>query len=177
MAENLAKNLINLSDRGFSPDETAELRFNHGEGSLHIRPLVVVAQERFPIEIFTIIVDRHHWIASVIWRSECRRISDIRSFIYGESIGNRLRYSLNMWSSARIVASTTVAVTNSSILATIRYAVAIAVIVLIGFQTSVSYSSYRGSASGQAPCSRHLNYSIMLHYLLSQLLLWRDKCE
>ncbi len=45
MAQDLAKNLVHLSDRRLRPDARAELGLNHGEGRLDIRPLVVVRQE------------------------------------------------------------------------------------------------------------------------------------
>lgn len=51
MAENLTKNLVNLSDRGFSPYRTPEFCFYHREGGFHIRPLVIMGQELFPIEV------------------------------------------------------------------------------------------------------------------------------
>ena len=51
MAKNLAKNFINLSDRGFSSNRSPELGLNHGEGGLHIRPLVIMSQESIPIEV------------------------------------------------------------------------------------------------------------------------------
>jgi hypothetical protein len=51
MAENLAQNLVDLSSRCLSPNRTTELSLNHRESGLHIRPLVVVSQERFPIEV------------------------------------------------------------------------------------------------------------------------------
>ena len=51
VAENLTKDFINLSDRGFSPYRTSELALNHGEGGLDIRPFVIMSKEGFPIEV------------------------------------------------------------------------------------------------------------------------------
>ncbi len=51
MTQNLTKYLVNLSNRGFGTNRTAELGFYHREGSLNIRPLVVVGKESIPIEI------------------------------------------------------------------------------------------------------------------------------
>ena len=42
MTQNLTKNLINLSDRGLGANRPAELAFNHAEGGLNIRPLMVM---------------------------------------------------------------------------------------------------------------------------------------
>ena len=51
MAKNLTKNLIDLSYGSFSPNSTTELGFNHGESSFDVRPLVIMAQEYFPIKV------------------------------------------------------------------------------------------------------------------------------
>jgi len=51
MAQNLTEDFIDLSDRGFSPHRTPELALNHREGSLHVRPLVIVSQESVPIKV------------------------------------------------------------------------------------------------------------------------------
>ena len=51
MTENLAKNLIHLSDGSFSSYRSPELRLNHRKDSLHIRPLMIMLQEGIPIEV------------------------------------------------------------------------------------------------------------------------------
>lgn len=51
MAKYLAKNLIDLSSRSLSPNRTTELGLYHREGGFHIRPLVVMLQKGFPIEV------------------------------------------------------------------------------------------------------------------------------
>jgi len=51
MAKYLTQNLVDLSGRGLRSDRAAELGFYHAEHTLHIRPFVVVGQERFPIEV------------------------------------------------------------------------------------------------------------------------------
>ena len=51
MAEYLTQNLVDLSGRGLRSHRAAELGFNHAEHAFHIRPFVVVGQERFPIEV------------------------------------------------------------------------------------------------------------------------------
>ena len=51
MAKNLAENLVNLSGRTLGPDRTAKLGLNHREGSLDIRPLVIVGKKRISIEV------------------------------------------------------------------------------------------------------------------------------
>jgi hypothetical protein len=50
MTQNLAKDFVDLSDRGLSPDSTPELALNHIERGLNIRPLVVVLQKGFTVE-------------------------------------------------------------------------------------------------------------------------------
>lgn len=51
MAKHFTENLINLSSRGLSPNRTPEFPFNHGEGGLDIRPLMVMLQERLTVEV------------------------------------------------------------------------------------------------------------------------------
>ena len=51
MAEYLTQNLVNLSDRGSSPNKTAELALHHGESCFYVRPFVIMLQEGFPIEV------------------------------------------------------------------------------------------------------------------------------
>jgi hypothetical protein len=51
MTEQFTQNLIDLGNRGLSPNRTPELGLYHREGTLHIRPLVVVLQKGFPIEV------------------------------------------------------------------------------------------------------------------------------
>lgn len=50
MAEDFTKNLVDLSNGGFSPDKAPELGFYHRESGFNVRPLVVMSQECFPIE-------------------------------------------------------------------------------------------------------------------------------
>ncbi len=54
MTKDFTKNFINLSDRSLSPDRRAKLGFYHGEGCLHIRPLVVVSQECVLVEVVVV---------------------------------------------------------------------------------------------------------------------------
>ena len=51
MAQNLTQNFVDLSSRGFGSNRATELRLNHGEGCLYIRPLVIMGQEAVPIEV------------------------------------------------------------------------------------------------------------------------------
>jgi hypothetical protein len=51
MTQDFAKDFIDLSDRGLSPDRTPELALNHIEGCLDIRPLVVVLHKGFLVEV------------------------------------------------------------------------------------------------------------------------------
>ena len=51
MAEYLAQNLVNLSSWGFRPYRTTELGLNHAEHAFHIGTLVIMIQERVPIEV------------------------------------------------------------------------------------------------------------------------------
>ena len=50
MAKNFTENFINLSDWSLGSNRATELGFNHREDCLHIRPLVVVSQERLLVE-------------------------------------------------------------------------------------------------------------------------------
>ena len=50
MAENLTKDFINLSGRGFSSNRATELGFYHRESGFYIRPFVIMLQEGFSIE-------------------------------------------------------------------------------------------------------------------------------
>ncbi len=54
MAQNLAQYLINLSYGSLRTNEATKLALNHREGSFCVRPLVVVLQEGFPIEIIEV---------------------------------------------------------------------------------------------------------------------------
>lgn len=49
VAEHLAEYLVELANIAFTPHGIPELRLNHAEGGLHIRPLVVVREELLPI--------------------------------------------------------------------------------------------------------------------------------
>lgn len=51
MAEHFTQNFIDLSNGGFCPNRTAELGLYHREGTLHIRPLMIMSQELFPVEV------------------------------------------------------------------------------------------------------------------------------
>lgn len=51
MTQNLAEHLIDLSDWGFRPNRTAEFSFYHREDGFNVRPLMVMLQEGFPIEV------------------------------------------------------------------------------------------------------------------------------
>jgi hypothetical protein len=51
MTEYLTKNFINLSNRGFRPNRTAELRFYGREGTFRIASLVIPLHEGFSIEL------------------------------------------------------------------------------------------------------------------------------
>ncbi|MFC1974658.1 hypothetical protein ACFLVA_01435 [Chloroflexota bacterium] len=101
---------------------------------------------------------------------------DIRRFVDGEGMMDR-SYDLKSLVMASIVAKITVAVINSCALATMTVAVAMDSKSFIGTQTSEPYSGIMGSSQSTLSCPRLFNYSIMLHYLLSQLLLWEDKCK
>jgi len=50
MTKHFTQNFIDLSGRGFSPNRTTELGFNHREDCLYIRPLMVMLEEGFSIE-------------------------------------------------------------------------------------------------------------------------------
>ena len=51
MTKHLAQDLVDLSGRRLGPNCTAEFSLYHREGSLDIRPLVVMLQEGFPVEV------------------------------------------------------------------------------------------------------------------------------
>jgi hypothetical protein len=51
MAKHFTQNFIDLSGGSLSPNRTAELCLYHREDGLHIRPLVVVLQEGFLVEV------------------------------------------------------------------------------------------------------------------------------
>lgn len=51
MTQNLAQDFIDLSNRSFGANRTAELHFNHGVNGFSVRPLVIVLHKDFPIEI------------------------------------------------------------------------------------------------------------------------------
>jgi len=51
MTQNLTKDFIDLSSRCLSPNRTAELSLNHGEGSFDIRPLVIMLHKGFLIKV------------------------------------------------------------------------------------------------------------------------------
>ena len=51
MTKYLAKNFINLSSRGFGSDGSSELCLNHTEGGFNVRPLMIMLQEGFSIEV------------------------------------------------------------------------------------------------------------------------------
>ncbi len=51
MTQNLTKDFINLSNRGFRPNRSPELALNHGEYCFYVRPLVIMAQEGIPVKI------------------------------------------------------------------------------------------------------------------------------
>jgi hypothetical protein len=54
MAKDFTKDFINLSNRGLSPDHRSELYFNHRVNSLGIRPLVVMLEKGFPIDVVVV---------------------------------------------------------------------------------------------------------------------------
>jgi len=54
MTKHLAQNLVDLGGGGLSPNRTPELSLNHREGGLHVRPLVVVPQEGFTVEVVVV---------------------------------------------------------------------------------------------------------------------------
>lgn len=49
MAKHLGQDLVRHADRGLGQDRIAELPLDHGEGSLHVRPLVIAPQEVLPL--------------------------------------------------------------------------------------------------------------------------------
>jgi len=51
MTQDFAKDFVDLSDRGLSPDRTPKFALNHKEGRLNIRPLVVMLHKGFLVEI------------------------------------------------------------------------------------------------------------------------------
>ncbi len=51
MTKHLAKNFVDLSNRGFGSYKTAELHLNHGVNGFGVRPLVVVLHKDIPIEV------------------------------------------------------------------------------------------------------------------------------
>lgn len=62
MTEHLAQHFVDLSGRGFGSNRATELRLNHGEGTLYIRPLVIMGQEGFLI----VVVEVPHSIPEAI---------------------------------------------------------------------------------------------------------------
>lgn len=62
MTEHFAQHFVNLSSRRLAANRAAELRLNHGEGSLYVRPLVIMSQEAFPIEV----VEVPHFIPETV---------------------------------------------------------------------------------------------------------------
>jgi len=51
MAQNLAHDLVHVGDWGFCPNRSPKLGLYHGKSVHDIRPLMVVLQKDFPIEI------------------------------------------------------------------------------------------------------------------------------
>ena len=51
MTKDFTESFINLGGRGFCPNRSPKFSFNHAKGSLSIRPLMVMLQERFPIGV------------------------------------------------------------------------------------------------------------------------------
>ena len=51
MTENLTKSLIDLRRSRFAAERNTELRLDHVERSLDIRPLVIVSQKFFAVQI------------------------------------------------------------------------------------------------------------------------------
>ena len=54
MTQNLTEDFINLSNRGLGSDTGSKFGLNHVEGSFYIRPLMVMSQKLFPIEVVVV---------------------------------------------------------------------------------------------------------------------------
>jgi hypothetical protein len=54
MAEHLAQDLVDLGGWVLGPNRTPELCLYHGEGGLHVRPLVIMLQEGLTVEVVVV---------------------------------------------------------------------------------------------------------------------------